>query len=187
MVVSLGIGKSTVNRDMSVVVDARLPLKELHRHVQNNVKNAFSKDVLLGRLTTAIHKYGGDKCHSETSDASKIERAMKQCSVTTTHSLLQRKLDAAKCAIDKSKKGTVVTTKSAFSHSKLIAELDKIMAETSETDRPKRSQGEHKVEKRKIGHATKPQPSAQAKSPPNRLFSHSTAQRLIRDSAFVLE
>ena len=99
MIVSVGIGKSKVNWDMSAV-PAKASLKELYTYVQKNAKGAFSKDLLLGRITTAIHKYGGvctwlfffgggmewldcvdtgNVHHSTTHDAANIETSLVQC------------------------------------------------------------------------------------------------------------
>ena len=75
--VSVGTGKSTVYCDDMSAIHRGGSLKELYTYVQSPTHaNNFAKDVLVGRITTAIHKHGGDATYDNLPDSDKINSAL---------------------------------------------------------------------------------------------------------------
>jgi len=60
-------------------IPMNMSMRRLHAFVDKNLMGSFQKDVLMGKLVTAMHKYGQDKPYTETRDNHSLHQAVKRC------------------------------------------------------------------------------------------------------------
>ena len=157
------------------------PMHQLHSFIEKQAPRCFARDLALGKLVTAMHKYGQNTCAGDTPDGTEIKRAIDRC--------MSPKQSAATCNKDKQlqrdvDKAQAAHQSNADAKAKLLDLMQKL--EIDDYDQAKCSGAEPTRSTNSKKKSQKTERSA-ANKKERVAFASNSAQKLTRCTEFSLE